>query len=493
MLMGMLIAGPAWADAERDAATGWDRSALQVRELAEDGRWQEALLMGQALLASPDTQAQDLVGVAELTRSVAWLHRVLGRYRHAEQHARQALALLERAKPPMPAAVASCLNEVGLNLAYVGRYQEAETQLRRAVAIMDDTAQLPLSSYVNSLGFAVEAQGRFEEAQQLYQRALSIVEQTLGPYHPHAAIALTNLANLTRIQGRPDKAEALYERALAIRTKRMGQRASRPAVTVPEFAGRLDAASARTQRLVPEHAEDLVDAPTALLAMTALAGIKVQLEEDAFAYASVPRLSGQDPAASRILNGLGVLYLSQGRARKAEPYLRQALIRLEQAYGPDHPDVARVANNLGVLASATGDHAEADALYQRASAIFTKTLGERHSAVALVKRNRQDAASAPRSQPPAGSASQKRADALEAMAASMNRRARIYMELGEYSAAEELLQGSLAIFERHYRQDDPLVAPTLSQYIELLRNTGRTQQADQVQLRLNVIKPPDES
>lgn len=490
--MGVLTAWPAWADATSDGAPAWDRSALQVRQLAEEGRWKEALLMGQALLASPDTQAHDLIDVAELTRSVAWLHRVLGRYRHAEQHARQALALLERVEPPMQPAVASCLNEVGLNLAYLGRYQEAETQLRRAVAIMDDTSRPPLSSYVNSLGFAVEAQGRFDEAQQLYQRALSIVEQTLGPYHPHAAIALTNLANIARIQGRHDKAEALYERALAIRTKRMGQRAARPAVTILELAGQLDAASARATRLVPEQAEDPVDAPTALLAMTALAGIKVQLEEEAWAYASAPRVSGQDPAASSILNGLGVLYLSQGRARKAEPYLRQALIRLEQAYGPEHPDVARVANNLGVLARATGDHAEADALYQRAATIFTKALGERHPAVATVTRNRQDAASAPRSQPPAGSTSHKRAEALEDMAASMNRRARIYMELGEYSAAEELLQGSLAIFERHYRQDDPLVAPTLSQYIELLRKTGRGQQADQVQLRLNAIKPPDE-
>ena len=55
---------------------------------------------------------------------------------------------------------------------------------------------------------------------------------------------------------------------------------------------------------------------------------------------------------------------------------------MENALGPDHPDVAQNLNNLAMLYDSQGLYEEAEPLYQRALAIREKALGPEHPNVA---------------------------------------------------------------------------------------------------------------
>src|SRR5207244_912619 len=55
------------------------------------------------------------------------------------------------------------------------------------------------------------------DPEALLRQHLEVTTRVFGPYHPHVALSLTNLATLHRIKGNPVAAEPLYRRALEIR------------------------------------------------------------------------------------------------------------------------------------------------------------------------------------------------------------------------------------------------------------------------------------
>jgi tetratricopeptide (TPR) repeat protein len=59
----------------------------------------------------------------------------------------------------------------------------------------------------------------------------------------------------------------------------------------------------------------------------------------------------EDLRVARWLNGLGSLYLDQGRYREAEPLFRRALSIQQKQFGPGHPEVAISLNNLALKGS----------------------------------------------------------------------------------------------------------------------------------------------
>lgn len=67
---------------------------------------------------------------------------------------------------------------------------------------------------------------------------------------------------------------------------------------------------------------------------------------------------------------------------KAEPLYRRALEIIENALGPEHPNLAAFLNNLANLYSAQSRHSEAATLLRRALRIAEKALGPEHPNVA---------------------------------------------------------------------------------------------------------------
>lgn len=76
-----------------------------------------------------------------------------------------------------------------------------------------------------------------------------------------------------------------------------------------------------------------------------------------------------DKLAHAVFNLAWVCH-QQSKRTEAEQYYLQALLLVEEAYGPDHPDVAIVASCLGRLYRETDKHNEAQPLFDRALQIL---------------------------------------------------------------------------------------------------------------------------
>ncbi|SRR5712692_1303939 len=89
-----------------------------------------------------------------------------------------------------------------------------------------------------------------------------------------------------------------------------------------------------------------------------------------------------DDLVAKTLDRLAELFYEQGRYAEAEPLLRRALKILENAFGPEHPQVAISANHLGHVLEAREQLGEAEALYARSLAINEKVFAPDHPRIA---------------------------------------------------------------------------------------------------------------
>jgi tetratricopeptide (TPR) repeat protein len=131
-----------------------------------------------------------------------------------------------------------------------------------------------------------------------------------------------------------------------------------------------------------------------------------------------------------------------GRDEEAEALLRAAIPALEQALGPDHPEVAGAWNNLG---STLADPDEAAAAYRTALAAKERVLGAEHPALAITLNN---------------------------LAVNARRR-------GELGEAEEIYVRALRILESRVEADHPTLALT-RRNLERLRSEGKKGEGSKV-------------
>jgi tetratricopeptide (TPR) repeat protein len=87
------------------------------------------------------------------------------------------------------------------------------------------------------------------------------------------------------------------------------------------------------------------------------------------------------------LNGLALLYDSQGRYNDAEPLYLQSLDIRKRQLGNDHPDVATILNNLAGLYESQGRYNDAEPLYLQSLDIRKRQLGNDHPDVATSLNN----------------------------------------------------------------------------------------------------------
>jgi tetratricopeptide (TPR) repeat protein len=198
------------------------------------------------------------------------------------------------------------------------------------------------------------------------------------------------------------------------------------------------------------------------------------------------RHGNDDPEVAGHLNSLAWLLRDTSRRGEAELLLRRALAIDEASYGNDHPDVARDLCNLALLLQDTNRFGEAEPLLRRALSINEAHYGADHPTVA---RDLGNLASILQRTDRLGEAEQllrRVIDILEAslgkdhpnVATALNNLGVLVEATGRATEAEKMYRRALAIDEASYGAGHPDVARDLNNLAELLRDTSRSREAE---------------
>ena len=153
------------------------------------------------------------------------------------------------------------------------------------------------------------------------------------------------------------------------------------------------------------------------------------------------------------LNGLALLYDSQGRYNDAEPLYLQSLDIRKRQLGNDHPDVATTLNNLAQLYEFQGRYNDAEPLFLQSLDIYKRQLGNDHPHVAT----------------------------------TLNNLSALYESQGQYNDAEPLYLQSLDIRKRQLGNDHPHVATSLNNLALLYEFQGKYLEAENLAQQALVI------
>ena len=359
------------------------------------------------------------------------LYQKLGLYEQAEPLLEEALAIREKALGPNHSGVAQSLNNLGHLYERQGRYDEAEPVIQRSVSIREETLgpnHPDVAQSLNNLGGIYERQGRYDEAEHVIQRSVAIREEALGLNHPDVAQSLDSLGHLYHLQGRYEEGVSAIQRSLTINENAMG----------------------------PDHP----DVAQSLNVLAILYGRQGRYDEAQLlllrSLAIREKALGSDhPAVAQSLMNIGFFYGPQERFEEAEPLYERAIAIFEKAVEQDHPRLGNAVVNLGVLHWKQGRLEEAESELQRAIQIYAKNLGVDHVW---------------------------NAEARWGLAG-------VYRDQGRYEDAEPLYQQALAIQEQVLARDNRDLRNTLTDYAQLLRVTGREEEALELEARAEFPTP----
>ncbi len=145
----------------------------------------------------------------------------------------------------------------------------------------------------------------------------------------------------------------------------------------------------------------------------------------------------QSPDLTPALNGLAELYFDWARYTEAETLSRRSAALVEASLGPRHPLLATALQDLAAIYHVQGQYAKAEPLYLRALAIREAALGPNHAFVAVTLTD----------------------------LAEMER------TRGNYSRAAEHYARAVQIRQDAFGADDPRVEETLANYAAVLRKS----------------------
>jgi len=409
---------------------------------------------------------------ARLMNTMGMVYRKLGLYDSAVPLLEEALKTNESVLAPDDLEMASSLDNLATLYLERGKYTEAEPLYQRALAIREETLgpdDSLVASSLNNIAVLFDAQGKYEEAGHLYLRALTIKEKVLGQDHPDVAVALNNAAGIYAKQGKYAEAELLDLRALAIREEVLGPDHPDLAISLHNLANlyrnqgkyaeaeplHLRSSAIMEKTLGPDH-------PWVAVSLGTLAVLFAEQERYAEAEPLYLRalavrektLGPNHPAVAMSLESLGNFYLSQEKYAEAKPLYERSLAIRENVLGPEHPDFAMGLYNLGGVYLEQGKYADAEPIFQRALAILEKLYGPEGLKVAYP---------------------------LHALGI-------VYRDLERFDEAETLYRRAIAIRVKILGPDHPLLFEVNSGYASLLRATGRAEEAEELEARIDAAR-----
>jgi tetratricopeptide (TPR) repeat protein len=274
-------------------------------------------------------------------------------------------------------------------------------------------------------GAVARDRGDYDEAERILRSAVAYAETTFGACSIETATALNALGMSCKYSGHFDAGVELYEQALRILEQAVGELHPDSDSLYHNLAGIEHAR--RNFAAAEPHARRSVEIRRAV------------------SGANHPSVAEDEAAWASILHSLG-------RDDEAESLLRRALPAIAHTLGPEHPEVAAAWNNLGGVLQRRQDYDGANAAYRRALTAKELALGSNHPAVAITLNN-----------------------------LAVNARHR-----GRPDEAEALYRRALTALNQ-VQPDHPSRLLAVRNYAKLLRSTGRTREADDLE---QSAKPP---
>ncbi len=419
---------------ERDSALAAERTATQVSSFMVD-----LFRISDPTLARGSTiTAREVLdrGAARVTSDLGSDPLVQARLMDTLGRVYSTLGLFDRAQPLLEGALEkrrALLGEEHLDVAsslvgnstfwfHRGEFGRARPMLEQALRIREKLLGRddPLvAACLHNLGNIHLSTGDYDEAKRLMERALAIREAQLPSDAPDTATTVNSLGAIAFRQGEFAKARRLWERTLAMRERGLGPDHVYVAQTL--------------NNLAITHIQ--MDDPAGALALLTRV---VQIQEKA--------LGPTHPDVAFALGNLGEALLDlREHARSRESYLRAVAIL--EAGGPNHPELGRFLVGAARAALELGDTAAARQLSRRSLDIREKTFGKDHPETAM----------------------------------SLVALANCDVKERRYVSAEALFDRALALSRRSDGQYLETASSFLSDYAVLLRLTGRTPRAIEIE------------
>ena len=227
-----------------------------------------------------------------------------------------------------------------------------------------DGQPLVQARLMETLGSVYDSIGLYDQAQSLLETSLATRRKLLGEDNLDTASSLAAVGNLWHDKGEFAKAKPMQEEVLRIREKLLGPDDPKVASTLHNLAN--------TNVGLGNYAE-----------AERLAGRALAIREK--------NLPPNDSDTVTSVNTLGAIAFRKGELTKARQLWERTLAMRESTLPADHPFLAGTLNNLALIRTETGDPAGARALLERVVAIQEKTLGPKHVDVAFSLNNLGDA------------------------------------------------------------------------------------------------------
>jgi len=200
-------------------------------------------------------------------------------------------------------------------------------------------------------------------------------------------------------------------------------------------------------------------------------------------------LAGEPDVQASLQQTLAGCYFSLGLREQAEPLLRAALKTRRSVLGGEHPDVAETLVGLGLILDDKGEYAEAETSLREALRVRRKHLGEETAPIAealnklaqvLRHRGAYEEAERMFREVLRIRRTLRGAENDVDIAYTQYHLGLLRLDKEDYSGAGEILQQSIAGFQKHLGQEHPLCILATAAHAQVLGHTGQPTQAERV-------------
>jgi len=371
------------------------------------------------------------------------------------------------------------------------RWADAEPLLKSALE-----AEPGSTTVLRGLAIVYRATGRVTDADPLLEKLVTEEE---------TAANVEDLASIKLALGQLARAEALYRQSLDLRQQAAEDdlksiptrhRLVQVEIALSHFSDAEQqaqtAVAIRTRKLGGTHPDLAAD--FALLASVYQGEKKfteaaatwewtVGIQETAFGI--------DDLRLAASLDSLAACRRELHQTAKEEAALRRALAIREVNQGQLNADVAQNIDALARLLFSAKRYTEAEPLYARSLEIWTRLLGPANSVLAMSYDNLAVTQAALHQY---AGAEQLYLEAMklrdEDDVSSLRNLALVRIARENYKDAEPLFKRALAALDAPYNQQAGQLKDLLPDYIDLLRQLGRTAEAARLEARLKALKLP---